>query len=547
MENSKFIGAILLEKGLINADQFEAALKRQKQEGRFLGEVLVDMDYINEEDLLGVLSQQLDIPYVDLRSYEIDEKVAKLISEELARRYTVIPLFMISGVMTVAMADPLDVHAIDEIHHATNMQIETVFSTRKYIHAAIQEVYRKGEEVVIRDQLTPDKSGEQAEEISVMKLVNSIIRTGVETGASDIHIEPSDKTLGIRYRIDGVLHQSDSQPPELAQAIISRIKIMADLDIAEKRLPQDGSISLDQGKKKIELRVSTYPIIYGENVVMRILDRSTALLKLNQLGFLERTIESYSQIIEKPNGIILVTGPTGCGKTTTLYATLSTINSGDKNIVTIEDPVEYKLEGIRQTQINPKAGLTFANGLRSMLRQDPDIIMVGEIRDMETAEIAVRAALTGHLVFSTLHTNDAPGAITRLIDIGIEPYLISSSVIGVVAQRLIRLLCPKCKKEEKIPQDMLDKMGLPIRENECTFYKQVGCQDCMKTGFKGRTSIFELLVIDEEIARLIVARADSVRIKDEVLRKGLVTTMREDGISKVKQGITTISEVIRVT
>jgi type II secretion system protein E len=441
----------------------------------------------------------------------------------------------------------------------TNLIIEPAVATEAEIKKALNEHYgAKGtmEDLIrtIDERKLGIEEGKELdirqlegiiEEPIVIKLVNLIIMKAVREGASDIHIEPEEESLKTRFRVDGMLHEVSSPPKYLQSAIISRIKIMANLDIAERRIPQDGRFAIKMEGKEVDVRVSCVPTIYGENLVMRLLDISSALLTLNQLGFSKGILEKFQKLISRPHGIILVTGPTGSGKTTTLYASLDKINTIEKNIITIEDPVEYKLEGVRQIQVNPKVDLTFANGLRSILRQDPDVIMVGEIRDYEAAEIAIHAALTGHLVFSTLHTNDAPGAITRMIDMGVEPFLVSSSVIGILAQRLVRTVCPECKEKYTPTKEELKDIGLSDKE-KIVFYRGKGCDRCMNTGYKGRIGIYELMVVDDKIRHLTTAKTAVDEIRKQSRSSGMVTLMT-DGVQKIKEGLTTVEEVLRVT
>ncbi|MDY6863940.1 MAG: GspE/PulE family protein [Thermodesulfobacteriota bacterium] len=488
------------------------------------------------------------IPHVDLESYLIDEKIIKMVPESLARRYQLIPLFKIGNTLTVAMADHQDIFALDEVRLNTGCEVEPVVSTDIQIKAAIDRYYGVSDSIkeIIKELAEKGTGHLESEEAPAIRLLNLIIARAIKDGVSDIHLESDENSMRIRYRIDGVLHEVTHLPKDIQSAIISRVKVMGDMDIAESRIPQDGRSQIKMEGKEIELRISTFPAIYGENLVLRILDQSTALKELEDLGFSREILERYKALIKRPHGIILVTGPTGSGKTTTLYASLNRINSPEKNIITIEDPVEYRLKLIRQTQINPRAGVTFATAIRSILRQDPDIILVGEIRDLETAETAVRASLTGHLVFSTLHTNDAPGALTRLTDIGVEPYLISSSVAGAVAQRLVRTICPKCKEPYQPDEKIVEDLAIEHTE-EIVFYRGKGCNNCRQKGYKGRTSLFELLVVNDVIQELIMKRSPTSMIRKKATETQNIKTLLEDGIDKVLQGITTIDEVSRVT
>lgn len=558
MEQIKLVIDDLVKKGMITKEQLEEAKETSKKTGLPFDKVLIKKGIITEENIAAVLSERLNLPFMDLSDYLIDASVIKLVPESLAHKYKLIPLFKIEETLTVAMADPRDINALDQVRLQSKCEVEPVLATETAIKNAIDQYYSVGagvEEVIKQMDEVKSKAKDRviskeelariAEDAPVIKLVNLIFIQAVKDKASDIHIEPEERLLRVRYRIDGVLHEGVKPPKSLEAAITSRIKVLAKMDIAEKRKPQDGRIQLKMQGRDIDLRVSSFPTVYGENIVIRLLDKTSVLLGLAELGMRSATLEVYDKLIKRPFGIILVTGPTGCGKTTTLYASLSIINSAEKNIITIEDPVEYQLNMIRQTQINPKAGLTFASGLRSILRQDPDIIMVGEVRDIETAEIAIQAALTGHLVFSTLHTNDAAGALTRLIDMGIEPFLISSSIIGVLAQRLVRVICPKCK-EKLIPTEaMLEDLQLK-RADDIAFYRGKGCPHCRDTGYIGRTGIFELLVINDDIKKLIIAKAPVDEIKKEAMASGM-KTLRDDGIEKALAGVTSVEEALRVT
>lgn len=555
------LGESLVGVGLISKDQLEKALKEQGKTGERIGRVLVSLGFVNEDDISKILGQQLGIPCVSLADYPIDPEVMTLVSLNVAKRYRVIPLLLKEGkILVVAMADPLNVFALDDLKRITRYKIEPVVSSEKEIINAIEQYYSLSDslEEIMEDigeqvlEVLPKEKEvevaelrERAEEAPVVKLVNSIILEAVRDEASDIHIEPDEKLLRIRYRVDGILHEMMTPPRQFHPAVLSRIKIMAEMDIAEKRIPQDGRFQIKTGGKEIDIRASVLPTVFGEKAVLRLLDRSSTLLGLDQLGLLPEAQKRFAGIIRRPHGIILVTGPTGSGKTTTLYTVLGEINSLEKNIITLEDPVEYHLDIINQSQINPKVGMGFAAGLRSILRQDPDIIMVGEIRDYETAEIAIQAALTGHLVLSTLHTNDAPGSLTRLLDMGVEPFLLSSSIIGVVAQRLVRTICGECKKDYKPSAEILDKLGLR-KADTLTFYEGEGCKKCKETGYKGRLGIFELMLMNEEIRELVGARASTEKIR-QVAKKAGMQTLREDGIKKIKKGVTTIEEVLRVT
>jgi len=559
-----FLLDILYKKGLITNEQLDRIFKIQKDNGsKDLQKIIIDLDILKKDEMMLALADEIGEKYVNLDDVNIDPTIVVLIPEEMARRHQLIAIDKDEKELTVAMANPLDVFAHDELKIRLGYDVKTVLSYGEDIDKALDEVFGVTDEwdqvigKIENMQVTVLKEEEkeaadlsaitESEEAPIIALVNLVILRAVKEKASDIHIEPfGEDTLKVRYRIDGILHDVMSLPRNLQLAVISRIKIMSDLDIAERRLPQDGRIQVNVGGRNINIRVSILPAVTGESAVLRILDPSSILLDLDSLGFSPDILPDFLSLIKKPNGIILVTGPTGSGKSTTLYTTLNLLNSTEKKIMTIEDPVEYRLKGITQVQAKPKIGLTFAAGLRSFLRQDPDIMLVGEIRDKETAEIAVQAALTGHIVLSTLHTNDAPSSVIRLIDMGIEPFLISSSVIGVIAQRLVRRICSKCKKEIKITPDIekiLDEYE--ISGNEITLYKGEGCPYCKDTGYKGRIAIFELMVITENIRDLINKNVTTGKLREAAIKEGMCQ-LREDGIKKVCEGLTTIDEVLRV-
>jgi len=571
-EEKKSFGDILVGLKIVTPDQLRKAIQEQKHGGGRLEQTLVRLGYATEELILQVLADYFDLPFVDLDTYLIDEKVVKMIPEEMARRHTLIPIFKIGETLTVATANPLNIHALDEVRNKVKTDVEIAISTETKIKKAIDQHYaatgtiiestlqqfirgsagvtslgpadyRKTHDLVVKE-LQPG----MVEDAPAARMFDLVMIQAIRDRASDIHLEPDEMSLRVRFRIDGFLYESLALPKQIHPSLTSRIKILAEMDIAETRLPQDGNFNVKMEKRGFEIRVSTFPTIYGENVVLRILDQTSPLFKLEDLGFSEDILDLCKQLIRRPNGIILVTGPTGSGKTTTLYAFLNLINSKDKNIITIEDPVEYRLALIRQTQINPKAGITFATGLRSILRQDPDVIMIGEIRDRETSEIAVQAALTGHLVLSTLHTNDAPEAITRLMDIGVEPYLISSSVIGVLAQRLVRTICPDCKTSYPTDPNVLSELGDEVSKSEgpLIIYRGKGCKNCKQSGYRGRTGIFELLSINEKIKQLISEKASTQLIREAAKKTVGMVSLREDGLGKVLKGITTLEEVDRV-
>ena len=560
---NKRIGDILIEQGLITSKQLKEALEVQKNGNKKrLGEIFVETGAITREELYEVLQYVYEAEYVDLSNYVIDPEVISLISEKTALQFKLIPISKNDNELIIAMANPLDVYAIDFVRDHTKIKnIKSLLAPEEDVLNAITNYYEFGEyddiieklgtEIVFKEEEEEEDSNKLeaiSREAPIIQLVNMLIVQGVKDRASDIHIEPNEKGLLVRFRIDGMLHDIRTLPNTIKSAVISRIKILSKMDIAERRLPQDGRFQVKFGIREVDLRVSTIPTVLGEKVVLRLLDKSKGLIKLEQLGFTPKQLEEFKSIIFRSYGIILITGPTGSGKTTTLYAALNQVNSKEKNIITVEDPVEYKLNRINQIQMKQKINLTFANTLRSILRQDPDIIMVGEIRDAETAQIAVQAALTGHLVFSTLHTNDAASAITRLIDMDVEPFLISSSVIAVIAQRLVRVICEKCKEEYIPEKDVLS--GLNLKGNskddgKVKLYRGKGCSFCKNTGYYGRTSIYELIVLDEEIKSLIISKASSNVIKDAAIKKGM-KTLKDSGLEKALQGITTIEEVLRV-
>jgi len=556
-QKRRMIGEMLIAEGLLTVEQLDRALVEQKQHGGRVGAILKSLGYVTEEDIIKVLGKQMGIQHLVLTSVIIDQDVVKIIPESLARRYQSVPLFKKGKVLTLAMADPLNVFAIDDIQQATGMEIQPVVSTEGDVLKAIDRYYSVTstmQEAVREADVQGFGTAEVgqiidlqriADDTPVIKLVNTMIAQAVREGASDIHIEPDAEVLRIRYRVDGLLHEVMTPPRNLQAGVTSRIKIMADLDIAEKRIPQDGRLQMKVGEKDIDIRLATLPTIFGEKIVMRLLDKGSLLLDVEQLGLMQESLKKFKKMIMRPYGLLLVTGPTGSGKTTTLYSVLSSINSPEKNIITIEDPVEYQIKMVNQVQVNPKAGITFANGLRSIVRQDPDIIMVGEIRDRETATIAIQAALTGHLVFSTLHTNDAAGAMTRLIDIGVEPFLVASSLIGIVGQRLVRKICTRCKQSYTPTPDLLKSLGLGDRK-EITFMKGAGCQDCRGTGYSGRIGLFELMILDETIRNLVVAKTSTSGIRIAAQKSGFVG-LREEGLLKALKGITTLEEVLRVT
>ena len=550
------LGALLVQAGLLSADQLDRALSEQAKTQKSLGRILIDGGLVTEGDLVAMLSRQIGLEFIDLSEHPVDPSAAGLITSSLARRYEALPVGWDDNRLVLAMADPSNVFAVDDIRTITKRELKVVVSTRAAILEAIEKYHRMdGEAESISAQAASEheldddlsKVKDVVEDAPIVKLVNMLISQAVADRASDIHIEPGEHDLRIRYRIDGVLHEVMRPPKSIQSGVISRLKIMADINIAERRIPQDGRVNVNLGGKPVDLRVATLPTVYGEKVVLRILDKSTALLKLSDLGFLPSSMNRYEQSYRKPYGTILVTGPTGSGKSTTLYATLNILNEDTKNIITVEDPVEYRLAGVNQVQTNNKAGMTFAAALRSILRSDPDIVLVGEIRDRETATIAIEAALTGHLVLSTLHTNDAATTPTRLVEMGVEPFLVASALDCIVAQRLARRLCEKCKESYTTTPADLSRLGWDVEDDDAPekLFRPVGCSHCGRTGYRGRFAIHEVLTVTEEVERLIVDREHSEDIKKMAVAQGMLT-LRQAGLTHVHQGTTSIEEILRV-
>lgn len=551
------LGKVLLQRGLIDSSQLEQAIAARKPSER-IEHCLVRLGFIKERDCLQIYSEQLSIPLIDLSEVKIDPALLEETPSKVVHRDRVIPIDRHNGTIRVATSNPFNLYAFDELRMLMGGKVETVLATSEEISRVIKEHFGVGghtveamigqSEVEVVSEIDPDNADliEQAQEATVVKLVNEILLEAVRDRASDIHIEPYENDLKIRYRVDGVLHTTNV-PPEIRRfhaAIVSRIKILSNLNIAEKRLPQDGGFKIKAQNRDIDLRVSIIPTAFGGAVVMRILDKQSALTSLDKLGLIDEAFEGIDHLIKQPYGIVLVTGPTGSGKTTTLYAALNSIRTDSIKILTVEDPIEYYLDGIQQVQVKPHIGLTFASGLRSFLRHDPDVILVGEIRDLETAEVAINASLTGHLVFSTLHTNDAVTATTRLLDMGVEPFLVSSAVSGVLAQRLVRRICPSCREEYKpdpvdVPSDFKIEPGQKL-------FRGTGCRECRHSGYRGRLGIFELLPVGDEIREMILQRKSATDIQNTARANGL-KLMREDGWSKVLKGITTAEEIVRVT
>ncbi len=540
------LGQILLKANLISRKQLEDALKKSLEKDEPLGEVLVKNGAITERDLAEALAKQKNLPFIDLKNYPIETQAVALIPRKLAVKYNIIPISLDEENLLVAMSNPLDVISLDNLQMITGLNIVPIVAEASSIREAIER-YLPSEEVTLetveeREEVTPTISQSAAS-----KTVNKIIADALSQRASDIHIEPQEKDVLVRYRVDGVLQEIMKLPKKDIYAIVSRIKVMSNLNIAERRKPQDGSFQVKNEGKRVDVRVSVLPSVLGESVSLRLLYRDESLIELGELGMPPHILKKYLSLAMKPTGAILVTGPTGSGKTTTLYATIKVIATPEKKVITIEDPVEYYLPGITQMSINPKAGLTFSSGLRTILRADPDIIMVGEIRDVETAEIAIRASLTGHLVLSTLHTNDAPSALARLMDMGIEPYLVTSSINAIISQRLARKLCPQCKEAYKLEEETLRLLKLPISKEECPIiYRARGCNYCGGTGYFGRIGLFELMIITPQIARLALAKKTAEEIGRVAQEEGM-TTLLEDGAEKVKNGVTSLEEILRVS
>lgn len=551
-----------LVKNIITNEQLDKALEIQRNKGGSLSRIIIEQGFAAEKKLMAGLSEYMGLPPIDLSKIKILPEIIEFIPRSIASFYEALPISRVGDVLTVAMADPLNILAIDDLKTVTGYDIQPVISNFKDIQQAIENYYAPTTEIqdIVKEVPISEVEIERAEEeinlaelieqtdkAPVIRIVNLVLYQGIKNKASDIHLEPYERQLRLRYRIDGVLFESSPPPKHMHPAIVSRVKILSKLDIAERRVPQDGRFRIRMEGKDVDFRVSVMPTSFGEKVVLRILDRGSLSMELDKLGLTGQSLKIFRDCIEAPYGMILLTGPTGSGKTTTLYSALNGINKPGVNIITIEDPVEYQFSGMNQIAVRPEVGLTFANGLRSILRQDPDIIMVGEIRDMETADIAIQAALTGHLVFSSLHTNDAAGAVTRLEDMGIEPFLISSSLLMSVAQRLVRKLCQTCKKPVEIPVQVLERVGYMTEKGKPpVFYKGAGCKHCKNVGYSGRLGLYEILDVNKEIQGLIVQKATAEQIREEAIRQGM-QTLRFAGLEKAKEGLTTVEEVLRVT
>jgi type IV pilus assembly protein PilB len=561
----------LLKAQLISQQQLTKALDEQRGTGGKIGEILQRLGYVTEDDIIECLSHQFGVPSINLRHFEIDESVAKIIPADLARKYNVIPVNKTGATLTVAMADPTNIFAMDEITFMTGYRVEPVVSSEEAIREAIDRYYGSSREMelkkVMEDLATVDEAALEvldeeeeldinkleaaSEEAPVVRLVNIVLTDAIKRGASDIHVEPYEKNFRVRYRIDGILYEVMAPPLKLKDAITSRIKVLAKLDIAEKRLPQDGRIKMKakvEGRaRELDFRVSTLPTLFGEKVVLRLLDKENLRLDMTKLGFEKSSLKKFEDAILKPYGMVLVTGPTGSGKTNTLYSALGRVNTPEVNIMTAEDPVEFQLPGVNQVQMKDSIGLNFAASLRSFLRQDPNIILVGEIRDFETAEIAIKAALTGHLVLSTLHTNDAPSTISRLMNMGIEPFLVATSVNIIAAQRLVRRICSNCREEMDAPIQALLSVGFSEAEAPgIKLFQGRGCEKCSGTGYKGRVGLFEVMEITEDVRELVLSGATAVELRRKAIEEGMVT-LRQSGLHKIREGVTTVEEVVRET
>ncbi len=566
------LGEILIKESLITSDQLQKALDYQKKNGGRLGSCLMKLGYISDDEITQVLSRQYGVPSINLKYYEVEATVIKLIPQETAVRYQVVPLSRVGATLTIAMTDPTNVFAMDDIKFMTGFNVEPVVASETDINDAIHKFYGEASSVEELSKVMKDLTGEEAadleianeetelnaaeleraaEEAPIIKLVNFILTDAVKRGASDIHVEPYEKELRVRLRVDGILQNVMSPPLKLKDAITSRIKIMSKLDISEKRLPQDGRIMIkylrDGKKRDLDFRVSTVPTIFGEKIVMRLLDKENLRLDMTKLGFEQESLDKFEKAILKPYGMVLVTGPTGSGKTNTLYSSVARLNTAETNIMTAEDPVEFQLAGINQVQMKDQIGLNFATALRSFLRQDPNIILVGEVRDFETAEIAVKAALTGHLVLSTLHTNDAPSTISRLMNMGIEPFLVATSVNLICAQRLVRRICSACKEKLEVPSEAMLDAGYTSEEAKTTVISHgKGCSTCNNSGYKGRVGLYEVMEINDELRELILVGASALELKKKALDQGMIT-LRRSGLTKIAAGLTTLEEVLRET
>jgi len=547
----KSLGEMLVEENLITTEQLESALELQRKQGGKLGEVLINQGLVKAEDLAAVLSVQLNVPLIDLKKHKIQPNALRLIPEDMARKHTLIPLDVVDDSLVVVMADPEDIRTIEDIKTQAKMRIEVALGIPSDIERAIDLNYRSSVEIEKQVSQFAPPVDEEVKVTSdliartpIAQVLDLLMAQAVRDRASDIHIEPQERRLRIRFRIDSILHDTFSLPLSAYMPLVSRVKILAEMNIAEQRRSQDGQFSIKVGERDVDIRAATMETAYGERVTLRILDKSLALFTLPEIGLLPDALKKYRAMMKSPFGLILVSGPTGSGKTTTLYASINQLDQNERNILTIEDPIEYHFRDINQTQVNPKAGITFVSGLRAIMRHDPDIILVGEIRDRDTAETAVQAALTGHLVFSSVHANDAVGVLFRLMDLGVEPYLISSTLVGIVAQRMVRRICSYCCAPCQLPVEEQIAYDDEMKEQSATFYSGAGCNLCANTGYRGRTGLFELLIMSEEIRRMILSNVSAGDIRVQALREGMVT-MKCDGMRKVKEGITSVSEVMR--
>jgi general secretion pathway protein E len=555
---SPTLGELLVSEGVATPEVIAGATTRMQTTGESLGDALVAQGAVEVADLLKVIARQQRLPYLSRDELPAPLPVIKNLSPKYLKQYTVCPVSVEGGVLTVATADPLNPVIVDDLRQSTGLDVRLVVCLPEAITEAIDRTYDAGSTTALQrivEGMDDDIRGDGDEDVNhlrdmafeapVVRLVNLLVENAIASEASDIHIEPFEDTLRIRYRIDGILYEQEAPPRRLQAAVTSRIKIMAEMNIAERRLPQDGRIRVTLHGRRVDIRVSTIPTVHGESIVMRLLDRSSVFLPMERLGFTPQMLARFEKLIMRPHGILLVTGPTGSGKTTTLYAALDKINSPDRKIITVEDPVEYQLKGVNQIPVKSKIGLTFASGLRHIVRQDPDVILVGEIRDLETAEISIQASLTGHLVFSTLHTNDAPSAVTRLQDMGVEPYLLSSVLEGVLAQRLVRRICQVCRMPDTPSPADIEALGIEA-DPHTKLFRGRGCDDCRGTGYRGRTGIYELFAITEDVRSMIIRRASSREIRRLAIEEGMVT-LRQDGWARAVDGVTTIEEVLRVT